>query len=170
MSLEQPHYTWMKRYQQRHYSYRDFHEATAIVTPTTYVFGTNARNPAAIVFPVSGATLNPLATLYNWPYAADGPQFGLGCFAREVKIVALDEDVWIRIISINPEYLEEAVEQAATAPAPTVPQFITEIEQVIAAGEQITFYPTFGISILFRRVSLDGTIRIYAEGNIEGTD
>lgn len=150
--LEESRATWEKRYSQRHYNYRDYHEGATGLAPATYVFGTNAR----------------AISVNNWPALGDWAT-AMTCYAREVT-VHCDQDVFVRIISVNPEYLEQAVLQATIGTVPTAPQFITEVEQVAPMGAFITFYPTYGVSILFRRVTVSGTVRIWIEGNVEGTD
>ncbi|GAG54944.1 unnamed protein product, partial [marine sediment metagenome] len=45
---------------------------------------------------------------------------------------------------------------------------ITEVEHFLAAGDKDTFYPTYGIAIVFRAATVAGDIYISIEGNVEG--
>ncbi len=177
--------TWEKRFTQRHYSYRDSHSATTVLfvpsilaeaqelallvteaeagVPGTvyYPFGYNARNHALT------------GSVFNWPNVgeyASGTQAPRGqCYAREV-MVYVTEDTWIRFISLNPIYLtliaqQYTVEQIA---AMDVPQLITEVEYFIAQNDKDTFYPTYGVAIVFRAATVAGTIYVSVEGNVEG--
>lgn len=176
--MENVYSTWLKRFMQTHYSYRDFHSVTTSVlvelqvlqayllalaagsTSTTsyYVFGTNARarlNPFASPTPLGAA-----AGAVNWP---------ANCFAREVA-VRCTADAWIALICTNPEYLKEAVIQGYTGTVATAQALIVEEEQFIGEYDEIVFLPTYGYAILFRADSEAGTMRIYVEGNVEGTE
>ena len=175
MSLEEPKATWDKRYKQRHYAYRDFHQVTTTVLTSVqalalaaqqnpsvyYVFGTNAKNTAPITFP-SGVTINPSATALNWP---------TGCYGREV-MVNCDQDVWVRLVSMNLMYLILKAQGLTDAQIAKkgVPKTIMEMEQFIPSGDYIRFYPTLGVAIIFRANTLSSTLNIWVEGNMEGTD
>jgi len=155
--LEEPRATWQKRFQARHYSYRDFYSASVTATPQTYVFGTAAR-----------AVSN-----WNWPHAGDFTG-AAQCYAREVKVLCT-EDTYIVFTSINPLYLillnqGYTAQQIAGGAAPqgVVPQYLTEVPMIIPAGEEVTFFPTYAVSITWYRVTANGTIYIWAEANAEG--
>ncbi|GAH19440.1 unnamed protein product, partial [marine sediment metagenome] len=45
---------------------------------------------------------------------------------------------------------------------------ITEVEQFIGAGSIATFYPTYGVAIVFRADTVAGVIYISIEANVEG--
>jgi hypothetical protein len=161
MAYEEPRATWDKRYKQRHYSYRDFHTATTSGSPATYTFGTNARAISKV----------------NWPAMGDfvgqpGPG-ALACYGREVE-VQCTKDAWVVIVSVNPRYLTmlalgyTATQIAALVPA--VPATITEVAMFVPQGSTRTFYPTYGSAIVFYQDSESGTIRIWIEGNVEGTE
>ena len=155
--MEEPRATWEKRFQARHYSYRDFHSAQSTALPQTYVFGTNARAVSA----------------WNWPNAGDYVG-AVQCYAREVKVLCT-QDTYIILTSLNPLYLTllnqgYTQQQIADGQTPhgAVPAYITEVPTLIPAGDEITFFPTYAASITWYRVSADGTIYIWAEGNAEG--
>jgi len=89
--------------------------------------------------------------------------------------VRCTQDTYIRLTSINPHYLTllnqgYTQEQIAGGAAPqgVVPQYLTEVAMIIRAREQITFFPTYAVSITWYRVTTDGVIDIYVEGNAEG--
>jgi len=155
--LEEPRATWDKRYKQRHYSYRDFYSASVTVTPQTYVFGAAAR----------------AVSKWNWPHAGD--YVGAAqCYAREVKVLCT-EDTYIIFTSINPLYLTllnqgytQSQIAGGAAPQGVVPQYITEVPMLIPANEEITFFPTYAVSATWYRVSADGAIYLWIEGNAEG--
>jgi len=179
--------TWEKRFMQQHYSYRDSHSATTVLfvppafaeaqelallateaaagVPGTvyYPFGYNARNNALT------------GSIFRWPNAgeyASGTQAPRGqCYARSVMIT-VTQDTWIRFISLEPIYLTLVAQSytAAQIAAMGVLQTITEVEQFIGAGSLVTFYPTYGVSIVFRAATVAGMIYISAEGNVEGDE
>lgn len=175
MAYEEFRSTWDKRYKQRHYSYRDSHSvATSVLTAlqelgllaaasplVLYTFGTNAR----------------AISLYNWPRSGDltalpGPP-AFPCYAREVEVY-VTEDTWVRFISLNPRYiplvvLGHTVAQIA-ALVPAISTTITEVEHFCPTNSMRTFYPTYGVAIVFRADSAAGTIYITAEGNVEGSE
>lgn len=167
--------TWQKRFMQGHYSYRDSHVvATQVLTEAQaaalalvaigagqastvayYVFGTNAR-----------AKLNPFAVPpFSQPYGAI--LWPASCYAREVKFYC-DQDAYVSIVSVNPDYLKEATIHAYTKVVPTAPQLLFEAEQPLPMGEQITFSPTYGYSVVFRAATVSGTLSMWVEGNVEG--
>ena len=158
MTMEMPQSTWDKRFKARHYSYRDHHVAVTGAAPTPYVFGSNAR----------------LVSKWNWPtvgdYAGARP-----CYAREVKVLCT-EDCYVIIVSMNPVYLKllgqrytaQQIADGLTPHGEAVPATITEIPQFMPADEQITWYPTYGVSIVFYQATTAGTIYIWPEGNVEG--
>lgn len=141
----------LKLHAARHYSYRDFHMVATGATPATYTFGTNAR----------------AISIFNWPNVGDYPT-ALTCYAREVKVLCT-EDCWIRFLSVNPRYtaflaMGYTVDQIA---ALGVPATITEIAQFILRNDDVTFYPTYGIAIVFYQSTASGTIYIWVEGSTE---
>jgi len=174
--MEELRGTWDKRFKQRHYSYRDSHHyATTVLTelqslallaqlnPSVYYpFGTNAR------------LINPM----NWPASTDFINRGDGtiltrmqCYAREV-MVYVTQDTWVRFISLNPVYLILLAQgyTATQIAAMGVTATLTEVEHFMAENEKDTFYPTYGVAIVFRADSMPGEIHISAEGNVEGSE
>ena len=158
---EEPRASWEKRFNARHYSYRDFHTAPTGAVPTAYVFGANARLP-------------PLGSKWNWPTLGDW----LGarpCYAREVKVLCT-EDCYVRFISLNPVYLtllnegytNHQILNGLTRIGEAVPATITEVPEFMPADEQITWFPTYGVSIVFYQATLVGTVYVWVEGNVEG--
>lgn len=93
------------------------------------------------------------------------------CYAREV-LIQCTEDCWVVITSMNPEYLNLVSMNytAAQISALNVTQTITETATYIPADTLIRFFPTYGYSINFYRVTINGTIRIWIEGNVEGSE
>jgi hypothetical protein len=176
MMSEEIRATWDKRFKARHYSYRDFHTvgttvtaellalaqaiaslaAGAVSTAFLYVFGTNAR-----------ATINPYTLALPIPQAYGVTAWPTYCYAREVKVMCT-EDAWVKIVSLNPEYLKQATLQSMTNVVPTAPQLIFEREQFLPANEEITFYPTYGYALVFRGNTAGGTLYLWVEGNTEG--
>lgn len=156
MAYEEFSATWQKRFQSRHYSYRDYHSA-ATGLPATYVFGANAR----------------VTSPWNWPALGDYPALPgaptMQCYAREVKVLCT-EDCWIMLISVNPRYiaLMATGHTAAQIAVLGVPTTITEIAQFMLADDEVTFYPTYGVAIVFYQSTASGMIYIWAEGNAEG--
>ena len=148
--------TWQKRYFQNHYTYRDSHTAATAAAAATYVFGVNAR----------------AISRWNWPASTDpwiiGPPVKQ-CLARDVAVFC-DQDCFIRFTCLNPPYLGLSSLGYSTAQllALGVPQYIVEVEHFIPANTMVTFYPTYAYSIAFRQSTAAGTIRISAEGNVEG--
>ena len=149
--------TWEKRFMQSHYSYRDSQAIATALLPGSYTFGTNAR----------------LVSIFNWPNTgefASGTQAPRDqCYARNIMIY-VTEDTWIRFVSLNPIYLTLIAQgyTVAQISAMNVPQTITEVEHFVAAGDKDTFYPTYGLSIVFRAATVAGMIYISVEGNVEG--
>jgi hypothetical protein len=175
---EEPRATWDKRYKQRHYSYRDYHSVSTQLFPggelqalaqaaadllagrtsTTvlYVFGTNAR-----------ATINPYTLTLPSPQAYGATAWPENCYVREM-LAHCSQDAWIKLVSVNPRYIEEATLQVMTKAAPTAPMLIFEREQFIPANTFFRFCPTYAYAIVFRADAVSGTLRIWAEGNVEG--
>ena len=162
MAMEELRGTWDKRFKQRHYSYRDSHHSPTTLVPSAYTFGTNAR------------LISPM----NWPASTDFINRGDGtiltrmqCYAREV-MVYVTQDTWVRFISLNPVYLILLAQgyTATQIAAMGVTATLTEVEHFIAQNEKDTFYPTYGVAIVFRADSVAGEIYISAEGNVEGSE
>jgi len=177
--------TWEKRFMQQHYSYRDSHSATTVLfvppafaeaqelallateavagVPGTvyYPFGFNARNNALT------------GNRFRWPNMGDCASPNVcprgQCYAREVMIY-VTEDTWVRFISLEPIYLTLLAQGYTVAQIAVmgVTQTITEVEHFLAADDKDTFYPTYGIAIVFRADTAAGTIYISVEGNVEG--
>ncbi|MHA1262695.1 MAG: hypothetical protein ACTSSA_11510 [Candidatus Freyarchaeota archaeon] len=75
------------------------------------------------------------------------------------------------MVSVNPEYLRQATQQALEAiTVTTAPPLLIEKEQELPQDEEITFYPTYGYGIFFRADSVAGTLMMWIEGNVEGTE
>ena len=182
---EEPKATWDKRYKQKHYAYRDFEQrATRVLTaaeiaainvlinsyvtnPTSANWGALLAYLALLIPPVGGivylfGTNASAISTVNWP---------TGCYGREV-MVNCDQDVWVRIVSVNLYYLALKAAGKTDAEIATlgIPQTIIEAEEFIPKGAYITFYPTLGAAIIFRADSVAGTLNVWIEGNVEGTD
>ena len=168
MAYEDSYATWMKRFLQRHYSYRDYHSATtqvepataAAITAQTYIFGTNAR----------GTNVLGGGGIYNWPKSNDW-EGAFNTYGRYVMIQA-EENAWISFISENPYYLilrNQGISAAELA-GRGISSTITEEPQYIPADTLITFYPSLAISIVYWYDTVADTIRIWIEGNMEGNE
>lgn len=175
---EEPRATWDKRFKARHYSYRDFHAVPTTVTleilalaqaladlvagltstAFLYIFGTNAL-----------ATINPYTLALPIPQAYGAIAWPTQCYAREVKVLCT-QDAWVKIVSLNPEYLRQATLQGFTKVVPTAPMLIFEREMFLPANEEITFYPTYGYALVFRGNTVAGTLYAWVEGNTEGDE
>lgn len=153
---EEPRATWEKRFFQRHYSYRDYYQTTTSVLTAEQALALFAQQDPS-VFYVFG-TAAKMISVDNWPN---------NCYAREVLLYC-SQDAWVRLISINPAYVQEAVLQAFTGVAPTKSQTILEVEMFLPANTYMRFYPTYGYGIVFRADTVAGTLRIWVEGNVEG--
>ena len=114
-----------------------------------YLFGANARLVAAA----------------NWPVSP------LPCYGREISVLC-DQDVWIRFISVNPEYVKLVTQgrSAGEIARLGVLQTILEVEHFIPQNAMMTFRLTLGAGILFRANAASGTLNIWIGGNVEGTD
>ena len=136
-----------------------------------YPFGYNARNWTTGIPALTTAGLT--GSQFNWPnyeeYASGIINPRNQCYAREV-MVYVTEDTWIRFVSLNPVYTNFIVQlyTAQQIAAMGVPQVNTEVEHFVAADDKDTFYPTYGVAMLFRADSVSGSIYISAEGNVEG--
>ena len=125
--------TWQKRFMQRHYSYRDSHDAATVLFPTLpaplpspeaqslaafavefaagvpgtvyYPFGYNARNWTTGIAALTNAGV--VGSKFSWPHLGDYASGVVGprgqCYARDV-MVYVTEDTWIRFVSVNPIY------------------------------------------------------------------
>lgn len=201
--MEELNFTANKRFMQAHYSYRDFHTATPLVLAEIQIdlqvlqalaAGTPLENLANIYYRFGdNARANFLMnTLYGasqafhlWPRLGDrlrGGASGLepiitNTYARRITI-RCDQNAWVKLVSINPEYVRQAVLAKFNAlPLTVAPQLLFEQEQFIpaslAAGATVTscqFYPTYGYAMFFRADTVQGTMRIWVEGNMEGTE
>lgn len=178
--LENPEATWNKRFMQRHYSYRDSHDAPTVVLVELAELGLLATEAAALVpgtvfYPFGYNARNDALTgsMFRWPNLGDYASGTTGprgqCYAREV-MVYVTQDTWIRFISLNPIYLTLIFQgyTVARIAAMGVSQVITEVEHFVASGDKDTFYPTYATAIVFRADSAAGMIYISAEGNVEG--
>lgn len=175
--LEEPRATWEKRFEAKHYSYRDFHRPatvvmsgvpnalldptgevdafsrfTALNTTVYYIFGNNARGNSPA----------------NWPRLGDH-EYARTAYAREV-LVMCDEDCWIRFVCMNPEYVRQAVLAAATGVAPSASMLIYEEPMFIEAGVYMRFFLTYGYAVVYWAApsGVAGTLSIWCEGNAEG--
>jgi len=194
---ENPRASWEKRFQQRHYSYRDSQSAPTVVFLGTaqqiqaqllalfaveaqlpngpwtvyYPFGYNARNWTTGVAALTNAGI--AGSRFAWPNVGDYASGVIAprgqCYAREV-MVYVTEDTWIRFISLNPIYVTLLGQLYTVEQVATmgVSPVITEVEHFIAKRDKDTFYPTYGTAIIFRADSAAGTIHIAIEGNVEG--
>ena len=150
--------TWEKRFMQAHYNYRDFHTVATGDDPTaaaaTYVFGTNAR----------------AINRDNWPNPGDWPLAGQ-CYARSI-MVQCTQDAWVIITSLNPHYLMLLAQgyTAAQIIALGISLTITETPMFIPATALIIFEPTYGSAITFYQSTVSGTIRIWADVNVDGNE
>lgn len=183
--------TWEKRFMQRHYSYRDAHNASTVVLTEAQELGLLAseallpNGPWTVYYPFGYNARKDALTgsKFRWPQGPQPPTFAEAtgdyasgktaprgqCYAREV-MVYVTEDTWIRFISLNPVYLILLAQgyKASKIEAMEVSQTITEVEHFIAKRDKDTFYPTYATSIVFRADSTAGTIYISAGGNVEG--
>ena len=181
--------TWEKRFMQRHYSYRDSHDAATVLftliptppyTPEAQelaAFATQAAAgvPGTVYYPFGYNARNDALTgsRFRWPHLGDFASGAIAprgqCYAREV-MVYVTEDTWIRFVSLNPVYLTLLAQQYTVAQiaAMGVSSVITEVEHFVAAGDKDTFNPTYGSAIVFRADTVVGMIYISAEGNVEG--
>ncbi len=160
-----------------------FATQAALAVPGTvyYPFGYNARNWASGVAALTTAGI--VGSKFAWPRGPQPPTFAEAtgdyasgtvlprhqCYAREV-LVYVTEDTWIRFVSLNPIYFT-LIAQGYTAEqiaAMGVAQTIVEVEHFVAEGDKDTFYPTYGIAIVFRADSAAGMLYISIEGNVEG--
>ena len=177
-------YSFQKRFMATHYSYKDSQEITTsplteafclgyLTNPLTaglvyYLFGTNARN-------------NPMTgSIYAWPWQTDPispiqPNI-FQTYARKVSF-RCTQDCYVRLVSLNPEYLRLAIKQGYGIPITQVTQSIIEPEHMVLAStatvkNELTLYPTYGIAAIFRAppAGLAGTLYITAEGNVEGSE
>lgn len=185
--FEAPIGSWENRYNADHYSYRDSQSGTALFlgagvlgemaelallatqaplgVPGTvyYPFGYNARNNA-----LTGA-IGRWPNLGDYGYATTSLVPRGQCYARAVKIT-VEADTWIRFISLNPLYTVLVNQFYSTALIASwgITTTITEVEQWIGAGDEATFYPTYGVALAYRANTADGNIYISMEGNVEG--
>lgn len=187
-SLEEPVKTWEKRFQQSHYSYRDFQQATALVLPeaavsgivlqalqagrpfpanVSYVFGINARANALM------ALLGSNYAFFLWPQYGDpiglGGRFEGQCYARKIDVLC-DQNAWVKIVSMNPDYLRQSINSVLTKQQVTGPRLNFEQEQYVPQNQPVHFLPTYGYAIIFRADTVQGTMQIWVEGNVEGTE
>ena len=179
--LEAPDATWDKRFKARHYAYRDSYNVTTTVLARLPALGLLAGYLAAGTLPAAQVpvVLYPFGTTArlmsddSWPIAGDYASGALvprgQCYAREVEVY-VTEDTWIRLVSLNPEYLILFAQgyTAAQITALPVVQVIVEVEHFCPANSMRTFYPTYGLYIAFRADTVAGTIYISADGNVEG--
>ena len=174
-------YSFQKRFNATHYSYRDSAEVTTVIlteaaclgylaTPALasqvyYLFGTNARG-------------GMVGNMYAWPNAGDtiGPiQPSLfQTYARKVSFRATTAS-HVRLISLNPEYLRKAILISYKLPITQIAQTIMEQEIAVPAttatfNGEIIVYPTYAIAVVFRADAGIGTLYITAEGNCEGSE
>lgn len=158
--------SWLKRYLQRHYAYRDSHRKTTTVLTALQALGLYAQSSASVlyVFGTNARTIN----IRNWPLQGDHG-WALSCYAREVMFLC-DQDVWVRLISINPEYLRQYVVNLGGGPTVTAQGVIVETEVFIPLNTMVTLHPTLGYAVVFRADSVTGTLDITVEGNVEGSD
>ncbi len=174
--LEAPEATWKKRFMQKHYSYRDSEDvATVVLTAaqSLVLFAAQAAAgvPGTVYYPFG---FNARAiSVFNWPNFGEYASGTVGprgqCYAREI-LVYVTEDTWIRFISLNPIYLTLLAQgyTAAQITAMGVAQTIVEVEHFVAEGDKDTFYPTYGVAIVFRADSAAGMLYVSIEGNVEG--
>ncbi len=178
---------WENRYNADHFSYRDSQSGTALflgagvlgeaaelallatqaalAIPGTvyYPFGYNARNNA-----LTGSIGRwPNLGDYGYPTQSLVPRGQ--CYARSVKIT-VEEDTWIRFISLNPLYtiLLNQFYSVDLIASWGISSTITEVEQWVGAGDTVTFYPTYAVALAYRAATANGTIYIAIEGNVEG--
>lgn len=174
--LEDPRATWEKRFHQTHYSYRDFHQVNTQVLAELVAVGLASQTPpSALVYYLFGtnarAGIGAGPTPQNWPLYGDHAYVGgAGCYARRAMILCT-ENAWIRFISLYPEYLRQATLLASGGiTRTTVSRSIMEEEMYVPANTLLTFNPTYGIAIIFRADTLIGSLNIWIEGNVEGTE
>ena len=184
--------TWEKRFMQSHYSYQDSQSATTelfVAIPTIPPITPEQQELAALVtqaalgvpgtvyYPFGYNARNNILTgsIGRWPNLGDFGVLAQGlvprgqCYARSVMIY-VTEDTWIRFISLNPLYTVLVAQQySATLIASWgISSTITGVEQFIPAGANYTFDPTYGLAMAYRADTVQGTIEISVEGNVEG--
>ncbi len=181
MAYEEPRASWDKRFKARYYAYMDSYSVATTVLAQLPALGLLAGYLAAGTLPAAQVPviLYPFGTVAraigddNWPRVGDFASAVLiprgQCYAREVEVY-VTEDTWIRLVSLNPEYLILLAQgyTAVQIAALPVAQVILEVEHFIPANSMRTFYPTYGLYIAFRADSAAGTIYVSAEGNVEG--
>ena len=189
--LEEPYWTTQKRFLDKHYSYRDSLEATTQVLNVLQLATLNALiariKTSYTTIPAIPLQVLGVATRYGiyytfgtnaqaidmhaWPYAGDkiGPsQSAFQTYAKEVSIICT-QAAYVRLVSLNPEYLRLAAKAAYIKGPINVPQYNIEVEQYVAANNQpLTLKPTYGLGIIYRAATVAGTLHVAIEGNVEG--
>jgi len=184
-----PASAWESRLMADHYSYRDSQSAATVlfvpipVPPfipeaqelALLLIEAAAGVPGTVYYPFGWNARNNVLTgsIFRWPnvgeYASRTTAPRGQCYARTVMVTAT-QDTWVRFISLNPIYLTLLNQRYTPAQIAVmgVPQTLTEVEQFIGAGAIVTFYPTYGVAIVFRADTIAGMIYISVEGNVEG--
>lgn len=172
--LEEFRATWDKRYKQKHYGYRDFHQVATQPVTALQALGL-ALQSSPLVYYLFGANARVIS-VNNWPQAGDpigasGQVRVMSCYAREIMVYC-DQDCWVRFISLNPDYIRLISHgyTAAQIAAMGVPSTIMEAEHWIPMNDDVTFNPTLAVAMVFRADTVQGTLNISVEGNVEGTE
>ena len=164
---QEPHAIDTKKYQARHYNYRDMESASTTAVPTTYTFGTTAR----------------AVNTRNWPMYGDARRTdeipAQNTYARSV-MVQCTQDAWIIISSISPRYVRlytrylaeglSIAQSVARLSGLGIAQTITETPMFIPQDAILTFRPTQGAAVTYYMNTVTGTIRLWIEGNTEGSE
>ena len=166
-SYESPIASQDKRFKARHYAYRDFTSATTSATPVSYTVGTTARAVNARNWPMLGDTrLSTEIPAQN-------------TYARSI-MVQCTQDAWIIISSVNPRYIRLYVrylaegltvaQAVARLSGQSIALTITETPMFIPQDAILTFRPTLGAAVTYYMNAVAGTIRLWIEGNTEGSE
>ncbi len=164
---EEPRASQDKRFKARHYSYRDFVSATTTAVPVSYTIGTTARAVNARNWPMLGDTrLSTEIPAQN-------------TYARSI-MVQCTQDAWIIISSINPRYIRlyvrylaeglSVAQSVARLAGQGISLTITETPMFIPQVAILTFRPTLGAAVTYYMNTVTGTIRLWIEGNTEGSE
>jgi len=100
-------------------------------------------------------------------------------YARSI-MVQCTQDAWIIISSINPRYIRlyirylaeglTVAQAVARLSGQSIAQTITETPMFIPQDAILTFRPTLGAAVTYYMNAVAGTIRLWIEGNTEGSE
>lgn len=162
--FENPRDTWLKRFFAEHYDYEDFHAVATGVYGLLQALGLYAAQ-SPLVYYLFGANARAINAV-NWSQLGDHA-YSMPTFAQ-VVMVRCTQNAWVRIISVDPEYIRQATIAGYGGPAITATQVITGIEHYLPANFTLRLFPTRGVAIVFRADTVVGDLNIWIEGNSEG--